>query len=70
MSQPHPALAVIKARQLDLAQVAADVGVAPNTLRNVLRGQVNSWPRLRRALAERLDLPESVLFNRPEPART
>lgn len=62
MAVPHPAYAVLRSRGETYAACAAEVGVTAGSLRQVLVGRTRSWPRLRRALAEHWNLPESVLF--------
>jgi transcriptional regulator with XRE-family HTH domain len=69
---PHPAHAILKARGLSYAEVAADprVDVRPDTVRQVVCGYINTWPRIRAALADYFDLPESVLFHDREAVRS
>lgn len=60
--RPHPAKAVIVGQGRTIKSVAAEVSVNPHTLGRVLNRHEQPWPRLRRRLAELLELPESELF--------
>jgi transcriptional regulator with XRE-family HTH domain len=62
MPTPHPvktALTVRGETQLDLARA---LGRSPNALYPVLNGQRRAWPKLRREIADYLELPEAELF--------
>jgi transcriptional regulator with XRE-family HTH domain len=58
----HPVRTVAAARGLTQREIAAQVGISPAVLRNVLSGRMAAWPRLRRALAELFDVDEHELF--------
>jgi transcriptional regulator with XRE-family HTH domain len=62
MPRPNPVKAHAILRGEYLRDVAAAVGVAPRTLSLVARGEVRSWPALRRRLADYFGLPEADLF--------
>jgi hypothetical protein len=67
-AHPHPAVAVLAMRRLPYRQVARDLQRNPHHLGRVLNGYVTPSPKLRRALAAYLDLPEAALFRDDQPA--
>lgn len=61
--RPHPAKAVIVGSGRTLTDVAESIGYNPHLLGRVLNRRVQSWPRIRQALANELGVPESELFD-------
>lgn len=60
--RPHPAKAVIVAQGRTILEVSDAIGVNRHTLGRVLNRHIPPWPKLRRQLAQLLDMPESELF--------
>jgi transcriptional regulator with XRE-family HTH domain len=58
----HPARARLLMRGIEVREAAAAIGCTRSHLSSVLRSVYPATPRLRRALAEFLDEPESTLF--------
>jgi transcriptional regulator with XRE-family HTH domain len=62
VSRVHP-IKVELARRGESQRACADaVGVSANVLNRVLCYRTESWPALRRRLAEHLEMPEDQLF--------
>ncbi len=59
---PHPAKAIIVGRGLTVGHVAREVGYSRDLLGQVLNRRRSSSERLRRALCDYLELPESDCF--------
>lgn len=62
MPVPHPVKTELAKRGRTQRWLAAETGVSPGVLSQVLNGHTAAWPALRRRIAERLELPESKLF--------
>ena len=64
----NPIKEAVRERGMSMADLARAVGIQPMTLRHVIGGFTDSWPALRRRIAEYLQMPEDVLF--PQHAHT
>jgi plasmid maintenance system antidote protein VapI len=62
-NRPHPAKGVIVAQGRHLYEVAAQVGINPNTLGAVLNRRLPVPPELATRLAVLLGVDEGVLFD-------
>jgi len=63
MPRPQPAAAVLRQRRINNRQAARDLGLkSAHHLGRILNGYAPPSPKLRRALADYLDLPEAALF--------
>jgi hypothetical protein len=62
MPRRHPVVAVLAMRGIPNRKVARDLRRNAHHLGRVLNGYVPPSPKLRRALAAYLDLPEAALF--------
>lgn len=62
MSRVHPVKVELVRRGESQRACADAVGVSPNVLYRVLGYRTESWPSLRRRLAEHLAKPEDELF--------
>ena len=60
--QPHPVKTAICERGWTQRSVAEQIGLSPKILYGVLQYRNASWPKLRRELADLLELPEDELF--------
>jgi transcriptional regulator with XRE-family HTH domain len=67
MPRPQPALAVMRMRRISNRQAARSLGYNAHWFGRVLNGYKPPSPKLRRALADFLDLPEAALFRDDEP---
>jgi len=61
--QHHPCVGIMRLRGETFAEVAAAIGISPESLRMAMCGHVRTWPKLRARLAEHFDLPEAELFD-------
>ena len=59
---PNRVRLIRQALGISQAELARRVGVNASLLSRAERGEVRPWPRLRRAAAEALGVPEAVLF--------
>lgn len=59
---PHPAKAIIVGRGLTVTHVANAIGYGPDVVGQVLNRRRSSSERMRRALCDYLELPESECF--------
>jgi transcriptional regulator with XRE-family HTH domain len=67
MPRPHPAAAVLRQRRISNREAARRLGYNAHWFGRVLNGYYPPSPKLRRALAGFLDLPEQALFRDDEP---
>lgn len=62
MANAHPARLAANERGWSQIELARRVGISPEVLRHILAGRRPSWPKLRREIAELLEIDERELF--------
>jgi transcriptional regulator with XRE-family HTH domain len=63
----HPVEQVLRQRERTISWLAGKLGISASYMWRVLHGERRPTPRIKRRIAEVLDVPESLLF--PEDRR-